>query len=274
MFLTAVASAATSYAVVKTASAAIFTHHEMAGVETPPTKHAMCKSVRAAAKCKLGLKVRNRKEPLTLEDAGAIAQLLVEGEPRLHELMIATYVMVCFVGFLRYDDAQRLLVRDVRLEEDRAELFLSKRKNDQFREGDVVVLAAGRSEVCPVALLRRFLAEARWAPEEPLFRDWDGHKARGKRVASVFHARPVAYGKMRGVVLSYVGKVLGLSREVAQQRFGLHSLRSGGVTAVAAQGVSERLFQAHGGWRSREAMLPYLQEGIEARKGVTGVLQY
>ena len=33
MFLTAVAKSAASYAVVKTASAAIFTHHEMAGVE-------------------------------------------------------------------------------------------------------------------------------------------------------------------------------------------------------------------------------------------------
>ena len=90
MFLTAVAKSAASYAVVKTASAAIFTHHEMAGVEAPPTKHMMCKGVRAAAKRQLGLAVRNRKEPLTLEDAGAIAQLLLAGVPRLHDLMIAT----------------------------------------------------------------------------------------------------------------------------------------------------------------------------------------
>ena len=89
MFLTAVAKSAASY-VVKTASAAIFTHHEMAGVEAPPTKHVMCKGVRAAAKRQLGLAVRNRKEPLTLEDAGAIAQLLLAGVPRLHDLMIAT----------------------------------------------------------------------------------------------------------------------------------------------------------------------------------------
>ncbi|GIL61194.1 hypothetical protein Vafri_15560 [Volvox africanus] len=91
---------------------------------------------------------------------------------------------------------------------------------------------------------------------------------------SVFHDRPVAYAKIRVVVLMYVAKVQGLSVKEAQARFGLHSLRSGGVSAVAAGGVNERLFQAHGGWRSREAMLPYLKTGMEERKGVTATLKY
>ncbi len=37
--------------------------------------------------------------------------------------------------------------------DDRAELFLPARKNDQFREGSVVKLAAGRTVACLVGLL-------------------------------------------------------------------------------------------------------------------------
>jgi hypothetical protein len=276
MFLTVVAKRAQSYAVVKSASAAIFTHHELAGVAVSPTKHVWCKAVRSAAKREIGLAVKNRKEPLTLEVLVCLVSLLTGPCGALHELMLATYIMVCFAGFLRYDDAQRLLVKDVKLYEDRAELFLCQRKNDQFRQGSVVVLAAGVSDACPVRLLRRFLAEAKWAPELPLFRDYNGHQARStRRLGPVdFKLEAVAYAKMRTLVLRYVGKVLGLPAADVQERFGLHSLRSGGATAVAAVGVEERLFQAHGGWRSREAMLPYLKESLPNRLAVSAALGY
>ncbi|GIL92635.1 hypothetical protein Vretifemale_20134 [Volvox reticuliferus] len=274
MFLTDVAKRAQSYAVVKTASAAIFTHHELAGVVDPPTKHVWCKGVRAAAKRQLGVAVKNRKEPLGLETVQAIVELQLCGAPRLLEVMVATYVMVCFTGFLRYDEVQRLLVKDVQLYDDRAEVFLSKRKNDQFREGNVIVLAAGTSEAYPVRLLRRFLQEAAWGSEMPLFRDWNGHQARRQGAPIIFSTAPVSYEKMQCVVLKLVGKVLGLPETTVKARFGLHSLRSGGATMVAAAGVEERLFQAHGGWRSQEAMLPYVKETSRVRLGVTKALGY
>ena len=42
------------------------------------------------------------------------------------------------------------------------------------------------------------------------------------------------------------------------KNFGLHSFRSGGVSA-AAKHVSDRLFKAHGRWRSESAKDGYVQ---------------
>lgn len=75
-------------------------------------------------------------------------------------------------------------------------------------------------------------------------------------------------------MLSHLAKVQGVCKEEDQELFRLHSLSSGGVSEVAARCVTECLFQAHGGRRSRDAMLPFLIESAEAHKGVTGVLEY
>ena len=63
----------------------------------------------------------------------------------------------------------------------------------------------------------------------------------------------------RGIVVSKSGErsypclrelVLGRLSELGfdVKQFGLHSLRSGGATAVAQAGVPDRLFKRHGRW--------------------------
>lgn len=44
--------------------------------------------------------------------------------------------------------------------------------------------------------------------------------------------------------------------------FGLHSLRSGGATAAANAGISDRLFKKHGRWKSENAKDGYIRENI------------
>lgn len=64
MFLMALAQSTSSYTVVKTASAAILTHHELAGVVVSPVKHGFRENVRAAAKRQFGSRygtVRSRR---------------------------------------------------------------------------------------------------------------------------------------------------------------------------------------------------------------------
>ena len=60
--------------------------------------------------------------------------------------------------------------------------------------------------------------------------------------------------------------------------FGLHSLRSGGATDVAAvlakNDIPEHVFQAHGAWKSREAMLVYIQRSLATKLQVTQVMGY
>ena len=53
---------------------------------------------------------------------------------------------------------------------------------------------------------------------------------------------------------------LGLDRT----KFGLHSLRAGGVTAAANHGVCDRLFKKHGRWKSETAKDGYVSENLKA----------
>ena len=58
---------------------------------------------------------------------------------------------------------------------------------------------------------------------------------------------------------------LGYSTEL----FGLHSLRSGGATAVANAGVNDRLFKRHGRWSSDKAKDGYVKDNLEALLSVS-----
>ena len=63
MFLMLLTQHANSYAVIKTASAAIFSYHRVA-LQEDPCSHALVKAVKDTAKRSIGLAVKNRKEPL------------------------------------------------------------------------------------------------------------------------------------------------------------------------------------------------------------------
>jgi hypothetical protein len=47
--------------------------------------------------------------------------------------------------------------------------------------------------------------------------------------------------------------------------YGLHSLRSGGASAVYKCDVSDRLFKVHGRWKSENAKDGYVYEDLEKR---------
>ena len=61
----------------------------------------------------------------------------------------------------------------------------------------------------------------------------------------VYGSTPVSYQSLRKGVLEVFQEV-----GLPVQKFGLHSLRAGGVTLAANSGVPDRLWMEHGGWRS------------------------
>ena len=48
-------------------------------------------------------------------------------------------------------------------------------------------------------------------------------------------------------------------------RFGLHSLRAGGATAAANNGVPDRLFKRHGHWKTDSAKDGYIEDSVKQR---------
>jgi integrase len=276
MYLTELVASGSSYPPVKAASAAIFTMHQVAGCPQEPTKHVLCKNVRAAAKRRFGVAVRNRKEPLSVATCAAIVTKLTGGSYSscpLWALMLSAYVMLCFAGFFRYDDATRIKRKDVKFYAAHAEIFLAKRKNDPFRKGNVIPVARGSTGACPVRLLEALFARVPYGNEQHIFQAYDGHAA-GRGGDPPLAGAQIEYGRARYQVMKQVGLQMGLSVREAQARFGLHSLRSGGATKAAAENVDERVFQAHGGWKSREAMLAYIEETLDHQLSVTRAMGY
>ena len=52
-------------------------------------------------------------------------------------------------------------------------------------------------------------------------------------------------------------------------KFGLHSLRSGGASAAANAGVTDRLFKRHGCWRSESAKDGYVKDSQQSLMSVS-----
>lgn len=271
MWLTELAEQAKSFGPVKMGSAAVAAYHEATGQAVRPTDDPIVKSVRQGAKRALGLAPVNRKEPLELALCTQVVHTLVQSG-WAWGCMLATYMMVSFAGFLRYDDASSILRRDVRVHATHVEIFLARRKNDQFREGSVVVLTRGSSAACPVRLLERWLALAvGMGMGDFLFQAFD---ARSTAAVPTLSGVQLSYPQARHHVLARLALQLGITHKEASHRFGLHSLRSGGATLAAMEGVEERLFQAHGGWRSKEAMHAYLQESLQHLLAPTAAMGY
>ena len=128
------------------------------------------------------------------------------------------------------------------------ELLLAKRKNDQFRSGSVVCISRGKSLSCPVSLLNFFVGEGRSPGQaRSLFRSFK----KGSSEKFCPSNQPWSYSFARARVLQALADSAHMSFTYFTDRNGLHSLRSGGATLVAKEGVPDHIFQAHGAWRSR-----------------------
>ena len=138
-----------------------------------------------------------------------------------------------------------------------------------YREGNYVYISKLESNYCPVAILRRYIqaADIDLSSQLPLFRPLTKKK--------------LGYS-LRNGKLSYT-----LCREIFKEAlkdvgydpkdYGLHSLRSGGVTSVVSNdlshiNVSERLLKLHGHWKSDEAKDMYVLEPECSRLRVTKYL--
>ncbi|KAK3262053.1 hypothetical protein CYMTET_29083 [Cymbomonas tetramitiformis] len=101
--------------------------------------------------------------------------------------------------------------------------LLTSRKNDQYREGDVVYIAHGGKHFCPVSLSERLIEAGRLSGSVNLIQGWDGSRA---------VRDPQAAGRTEAETMAV---------------FGTQSMRSGGATVVA-QKVSFAEFMRHGHW--------------------------
>lgn len=271
MFLKEIADAAPSYAPVKMASAAIFAAHDVAGVDDNPTKSAVCKNIRLAAKRRFGVRPTNKKAALKLDVLQKMLRTLAKDPPSaLDSLSLACFVAVMWAGCFRYSDLQHLLVEDVYIAADHMRLLILQRKNDQFRLGHVTFIARGKTDCCPVALMEQLLHRMPAGPKDHVFQLWHkGAKGVWRGSGSYW-----SYSSAKWRCLRLLCKALGQNIAMVKAEFGLHSFRAGGATCAVDNGVVVDKLQAHVGWQSKESVLGYVEPSLEDKLLVTRSLGY
>ena len=90
-------------------------------------------------------------------------------------------MLLCFTGFLRYDEAANLKLEDIVFQDSFMKIFIEKSKTDQFREGAWVFIAKADSDICPTKILRKYITEANLVnPNDYLFRAMTYFKSKNK----------------------------------------------------------------------------------------------
>ena len=138
-------------------------------------------------------------------------------------------------------------------------VFIEKSKTDVYRDGSLLVIARTGRQLCTVRNLELYL---QWTgiledSDEFLFKNLTKV---GQRFIFRSTDKPISYTRMRELFIEcfspFVDNI---------QNYGLHSLRSGGATAAAKLGVSDRIFKRHGRWRSERAKDGYVRDDVTER---------
>ena len=101
-----------------------------------------------------------------------------------------------------------------------------------------------------MSILRKYLKGLKHSPssDDYIFKSFCYRKKKNKCTPKNTK-QPLSYSQTRKIVLEAFEKI-GLPRN----KFGLHSLRSGGATSAANIGVKDRLFIKSGRWRSEKLL--------------------
>ena len=143
--------------------------HKKLGLYSP-TESTMTKQLIRAGQRILGCATAKGKHPLTLKVEHLKALQDKFAFASLDQLQIVTVATLGFAGFLRWDDLSRIKTCDIDFHQGFIEIFLEKRKNDQFREGSWIYIAETETRYCPVGLLKRFIQVGEHSLDSFLFR--------------------------------------------------------------------------------------------------------
>ena len=142
-------------------------------------------------------------------------------------------------------------------------LFIESSKTDKFREGAWLLIARTNTELCPVSNLEKYI---KWTGLE---KDSDRFLfCRMSALKSGYKIRKenkhLSYTNFRNMFLQTFSPIV-----TDIKKYCLHSLRAGGATAAANNGIPDRLFKHQGRWLSESAKDGYVLSSVEERLRVS-----
>ena len=161
---------------------------------------------------------------------------------------------------MRLDELLNLKVEHIHFYTDHMTITLPKCKNDQTREGNIIHLAELGSKYCPVANTAIFIQTLNLRPEHflicKLAKTKKGHNPIGAHNLSTSHIRK----HFNELIAKHLPQAVNISP---------HSLRAGGASAAAENGVPDRMISKHGRWKSEGARNGYIKDSLQGRLSVS-----
>ncbi|XP_063397693.1 uncharacterized protein LOC134682015 [Mytilus trossulus] len=233
--------------------------HELNGF-ADPTDNSFVKSLQESAK-RLNGKPVNKKEPVSID---IIIELCTKFKDSNDLLIVRDLAMIVlsFSGFLRFDELSSLKCKGVTVYDEFLKLFISHSKTDQYRQGNEILIAKGKTIACPVSIFQNYidLAKLNLNSDFYIFRPIFRHKSIAKLI---YKNKKISYTAARENILKRLKLI------APTLNLGLHSLRAGGATAAASSEVNERCIKRHGRWKSDSSKDGYIADTLEKRLSVS-----
>lgn len=228
-----------------------------------PTENSLVVNMLEAAK-------RLRSKPTVKKDAipsTLLVQLCNNFQDSSDLIVVRDLAMIllAFSGFLRFNELSALKCKDLSFRSEYMRIRISKSKTDQYRKGDEVLISKGCTSACPYVMLQKYIhiAGLNLQSDNYLFRPAIRSKRSCKLTQKYKH---LSYTRTREVIKKKLVTV------APNLNLGLHSLRSGGVTASANSGVNERCLKRHGRWASDKSKDSYVEDSVTERLKISQAL--
>ena len=263
LYLLSIGQTANTHSPISTAFYSISWAHKLSGVEDP-TCHQLPKLVKESLVRSLG-HGDNKKCPVTSDMLSRLVEKFDKPGLSLLDLRFLTLCLVAYSGFFRFDELINIRRCDVVFHDSFMSIFIEKSKTDVYREGKWILIASTGSVCCPVNMLMRYLHVAQILADSQLliFRPTNFVKS-----LNIHRLRPadthLSYTTVREIIIKGF-ETIGLSAKL----IGTHSLRAGGVTTAASNGIPDRLLKKHGRWISDKSKDGYISESLQNQLSVS-----
>ena len=265
LYVLALLQSGKSHSVIKQSLCSISWFHKMAGLEDQ-TKSNMVSVVAEGSK-RLSSEPIKKIEPMTPEILLSIRNYCQrpDGTFSILDQRNISFCIVAYAGFFRFAEVSKIRRHHIEFHDVYMTVYVPTSKTDIYHEGKTTVIAKTNGELCPVANLAQYLSSANIDADSNcyIFRAMTFCKSLNDyRLRSPDCA--LSYSTIREMFRDLLYKV-GLD----SSKFGVHSLRSGGASAAAASGVTDRMFKRHGRWRSDTAKDGYVKAPLVDLLAVT-----
>jgi len=223
--------------------AAIARQHKQCGLESPTADVGVKETLSGIAR-EIGSMV-DKAPPIMRDDLRVMAATLASES--LRDVRDRAVLLLGWLTVCRRSEIIALDVEDFKVTPDGAEVLIRKSKNDQEGKGltKICYYAKREPELCAVIAVQRWLRLS-GLKSGPLF-------------PTIWTNGKVGRGRMDGECVARIVQRAAVRAGIQDRAFTAHSLRAGGISQMAGDGVPLDAIKAHSGHKSVAVLLGYIR---------------